>query len=258
MQRLVGSGVELRAGVPDLARQLAAGPLPGSRVLASELTLRMQTAGQAIAVSADDLRVINGTHSGAELAEAEVAVFQDYAANDVRVDMPPIRFTRAALRKFADHAIQGRSVKLDHGRTLVGATFAADVEETTVREVAAHWLRLRWYAVLNDQTSPERRQDVQDCRTGVRRFGSIGMFGGDWQFQEIEGPDGFEYFYDIDDDDSLWLREYSRVDLGAVAGAGDHQFQRSGERVPDFTAGGFVSPRSSTPPTAPQTLCVLS
>ena len=246
---LQAAGVSLSASASALARDTPPAAFSGSRVAPSGLTLAMQAAGRVVEASAEDLAVINDLHSGQALDAADVVVLQDYALSDARIDYPPIRFTGAALAKLAAHAEEGRTVCFNHDTDqVIGATFAAHVEGATVRGIEATWLRLRWYAVLTDQTSAERRQRVQDCRTGVLRYGSVGISGGSWDFVEVEGPNGFEYFYLIDDSDDLRLREYSRCYLGAAHGAGDSK---------------FAAPAPTTPPTqpasggTPKTLCVL-
>ncbi|MEM8599293.1 MAG: hypothetical protein AAGF99_05185 [Bacteroidota bacterium] len=215
------------------------------------LRLSMQAAGAAIEASADDLRTINARHSGVELTTDEVVVLQDYALHNQRLARRSIQFTRGALEKLATRAKEGRTALFDHQADRpLGSVFDADVVEETVRGVEGAWLRLRWYAVLNDETSAERRQLIQDCRSGVLRFGSCGLMGGDWQFQEVEDENGdWDYFWLIDDADNLDLTEYSRVYLGAAQGAGDHKFSERGG-----------APTPPTLPTKPSTaidLCVL-
>lgn len=251
LAQLSEAGVELSAGSREVLLRAAPGThFAGERVAPGGLALAMQASSRSVELTDADLRTINDRHSAQELSKDDVVVFQDYALSDRRITAPPIRFTQAALRKFAAQAVAGRSVCFDHrNNELIGATFDGDVAEATVRDLAAHWLRLRWYAVLNDQTSPERRQRVQDCRTGVLRFGSVGVFGGEWTFQEVEGPDGPEYFYEIDDSPSLGLREYSRVYIGAADGAGDHKFSAASTSA--------RTPAALSPSPKPQVLCVL-
>ncbi|MEM8558369.1 MAG: hypothetical protein AAGG50_11155 [Bacteroidota bacterium] len=198
------------------------------------LRLSMQAAGEAIAPSADDLRTINARHSGVELAADDVVIFQDYALHTQRLARRPLQFTRAALQTLAKRAREGRTVLFDHQADRpLGAVFAADVVDATVRDIETAWLRLRWYAVLNEDTSAERRQLIQDCRSGVLRYGSCAPLGGQWDFQEVEDPDGeWSYFWLIDTADDLNLTEYSRVYLGAAQGAGDHKFSGRGMSAP--------------------------
>ncbi|MEL7364042.1 MAG: hypothetical protein AAFN13_18345, partial [Bacteroidota bacterium] len=215
----------------DTRVSLPSGETPGA------LRLAMQAAAQDIQASDDDLALINERHSGLALTADDVVVFQDYALHNQRLTHRSLQFTRGALNTLAARARDGRSVIRDHmWRDLIGSVFDADVVEATVRGVVAPdggavaWLRLRWYAVLTDDTSPERRSLIQDCRTGVLRFGSVGVIGGSWDFQEIETENGWDYWYLIDDDGSdgqpgsLDLQEYSRTVMGAAQGAGDHKF----------------------------------
>lgn len=255
---LQAGGLQLSAGADALAKQAARGHLSGSHVSSSGLQLAMQAPGAVIELADDDLTVINERHSSQELTAEDLVVFQDYALSNVRANDRPIQFTTAAIEKLAAHATAGRSVLKGHNRdAVIGATFAGDTVEATVRDVEATWLRLRWYGVTTDQTSPERRQRLQDCRTGTLRFGSVGVVGGDWEFVEIEGPDGWDYFYMIDDSDDLTLREYSRCFMGAATGAGDAKFAAGADSgSSDDTA---TPPPSSSPApaTKPQVLCVL-
>ena len=249
--RLAASGVQLRAGASELARSLpASGRFAGERLAPQGVQLAMQSAGAVIAVSDEDVRAINDRHSSQQLAAEDLVVFQDFALSDARIVSPPIRFTRAALDTLAEQAAAGRTVCHQHRHTeVIGTTFAADVVEQEVRGVSAHWLRLRWYAVLTDQTSPERRQRVQDCRTGALRYGSVGVTGGEWDFVEMEGPDGPEFFYLVDTSDTLSLMEYSRCHLGAASGAGDHKFS-AGTPAP-------IAPPAPPVRTSPDLVCVL-
>lgn len=250
LQRLAASGVELRAGAGDLARDLGTGPFLGSRVAPGGVALAMQAPGATVAVQDDDVRAINERHSAEALEAGDLVVFQDYALSSRRVSDRPLQFTTAALEKLAALAAAGRTVCFNHDKDeVIGATFAGDVAEATVRGVEASWLRLRWYGVLTDQTSEGRRQRLLDCRTGTLRFGSVCVVGGEWDFVEVEGPDGPEFFYLIDDDDSLNLYEYSRCYIGASTGAGDHK----------FGPGGVPAPTHPNAPTgaSPPTLCVL-
>lgn len=261
LRALAGAGVQLSAGADVLARQLPAsgaagsGRFAGSRVAPSGLQLALQAPGSVIATADDDVRAINDRHSAQELASSDVVVFQDYALSSARISDRPLQFTTAALRKLAALAEAGRTVCFNHDvNEVIGSTFAGDVAEATVRDVEATWLRLRWYGVLTDQTGPERRQRLQDCRTGALRYGSVHVVGGAWDFVEVEGPEGPEYFYLIDDADDLNLYEYSRCFIGASRGAGDHKFSAHSGR----NAGAKGAP-ASTPKTARKgaDLCVL-
>lgn len=251
-------GLDLRSGAAEAVRQLAPGQaVPASR-LAPEgvrLDFAMQDAGEAIAPGADDLRVINRLHSGLELTEDDVVVFQDYALSTERMNDRPIRISRAALDALAEQYAAGRSVLLDHQWDRpIGSTFAADVVEETVRGVQAEWLRIRWFAVLTDDTSPDRRQLVQDCRTGALRFGSCGLYGGEWVFAELEGGD-FEYVVQPAED--LHGREYSRVYYGANTGAGDHKFTASKDGHPSHGPSRPATTGPAAPPSPPSTRRVV-
>lgn len=244
------AGVQLSSGCREILLRSSASsaPVSGARIAPTGLQLAMQTSAKVIEATDEDLRVINERHSAQELTKDDVVVFQDYACSTARVVRPPIKFTRAYLDRMAEKATEGRTVLHDHREDRhIGTTFQADVVTSTVRGVEAEWLRTRWYAVLNDQTSDERRQLIQDCRTGVLRYTSIRALGGSWTFTELEGPDGPEYFYEIDDAADADLGEVSRVYKGAVSGAGDHKFSAK-ETTP-------LNPSDSPKPS--QVLCVL-
>ena len=197
-----------------------------ARHLKSEqLAVSFQGTGRPAEVTDEDLAVINERHSAITLSAEDIVVFEDYAAND-RLTSKPVRLTKKALEKFAADYTQGRTVQYDHDEDKpVGATFAAQVIEDTLRGVTANWLVTRWYAVTKD-ASELRRQRIQDMQTGVKRYTSVGLTGGSWDFQEVEGPDGGTiYFYEVDDDENARPRlesdELSRVKMGAVYGACD-------------------------------------
>lgn len=248
------AGVALSAS--GRAAALRTGHVGGAAIAPAGLQLAMQGQAETITPSAEDLRVINASHSGRELTADEVVVFQDYAACTARVPRPPIRFTRAYLDRMAEAATEGRTVLFDHrDNDPIGATFAADVVEYTVRGIEAEWLRIRWYAVVNETTSEERRQRVQDCETGVLRYCSIRAMGGSWDFHEAELPDGsYDYFYVVDAADDANLGEHSRVYLGAVPGAGDHKFSFD-DSATEPPSGGAPKPDPTS--STPRVLCVL-
>lgn len=228
-------GVNLRAGgnveidarryTPEQARLLEL------RASGKPVRLRFQPAGQAASPSSEDLQLINERHSSVELTEDDIIVFQDYAVSD-RVANKPIRFTEAALERLAESYTSGRTVLFHHNDEYpVGTTFAAEVAEETVRGVEAKWLKTRWYAVTKN-ASEQRLQDIQDAQTGVMRYASVGIFGGQWEHVETDAEDGehsVRYFL-IDDNpgaprtERLDGREMSRVYLGAMEGAGDSSF----------------------------------
>ena len=241
-----------------LARQATQGRIAGSHVASSGLQLAIQAPGEVVTLSDDDLSVINDRHSAEELTAEDVVVFQDFALSNARVSDRPIQFTTAALEKLATLAEAGRSVCFNHlYGEIIGATFAGDVAEATVRDVEATWMRLRWYGVDNDRTSPERRQRLQDCRTGALRFGSVGVQGGAWEFVEVETADGWDHFFLIDDADDLQLREYSRVFFPASQGAGDAKFSANGSAR---AADGPLSNPTPLPVVeapSPKVICVL-
>ena len=262
LSSLEGAGVALSVVGRD--RMLAAVPhLDGQLVSPAGVQLSMQAGGDRVEATADDLRLINEHHSAQELTADDVVVFQDYACSTARIPFPPIRFTRAYLDRMAELAAQGRSVLFEHDEQQpIGTTFAADVVSATVRGVTADWLRIRWYAVLSDQTSAERRQRVQDCRTGILRYTSIRAMGGTWDFQETEVPDGaggttWDYHYLVDTSESANLGEVSRTFLGASTGAGDHKFSaKAGEISPDSSIQP-APPQTAADGGSPKVLCVL-
>ena len=85
----------------------------------------------------------------------------------------------------------------------IGATFAAEIREDTVRGQKANWLVVRHYVVTKG-ASPERLQHVSDMRFGVLRYTSISFSGGAWEY--VEGPGG-DYFFRVDDSDEATGRD---------------------------------------------------
>ena len=164
-------------------------------------------------------------NSDVDLSADDVAVFEDFAANDQRMDRN-LRLTRGALDRFAKHGREGRSVLLNHDdEKPIGHTVAGRTEDAKVRGQSGRWLVLQWYAVKKG-ASEQRRQRIRDVETGVIRYSSIGAEGGDWTTttKELESGESVS-FAEIrpeqsPTDQSLQLRELSRVHLGAVHGAG--------------------------------------
>lgn len=211
-----------------------------SHIKGDALQVRFNGVGQRVTATADDLRTINERHSQIELTAEDIVVFQDYAANDVRTRRP-LRFTKEYLEAIVASYEEGRTTLLHHRETYpIGATFAARVEKATVRGVEANWLVVRHYAVTRD-ASPERLQHIQDMQTGVLRYTSIEARGGNWQWQEVEGPNGTEYYYEVDASDDAEGGELSRVYLGAMYGAGDSKFSAADDVPPESQNTGKVN-----------------
>jgi hypothetical protein len=216
--------VRLRKGLADLAATPDEDVLAGGSLrLAVESTLRLSAE-----VSDAELRAIN-EHAHVALTKDQVRVFTDYAIHNKRLVTRPLQFTTAALEAMAEQAKAGRSILHNHrtGEPL-GSSFDAEVVRETVRGVEADWVRIKWFGVVSDDTSPERRQRLLDCATGVYRFGSVGVSGGKRKVKDVETPDGWDYWLEIDADDTLLLEEYSRVHMGAAQGAGDMKFTADG------------------------------
>jgi hypothetical protein len=194
-----------------------------SHLKGEQLRVQFQGVGKRVQVTEADVALINERHSQVELTIEDLVVFEDYAANDVRTRRP-LRFTQAYLKAIVPSYEQGRTFLLHHRETFpVGATFAAKVTKATVRGIDANWLVIRSYAVIKG-ASPERLQHIQDMQTGVLRYASIEARGGNWQFMEVELPDGtHDYFYEIDASADAEGGELSRVYLGAMYGAGDNK-----------------------------------
>ena len=202
------------------------------RLKGEQLAVEFQGGGEKVEVTDEDLRIINEQHSQLELSKEDVVVFQDYAAND-NLTRKPLRLTKRALERFAENYREGRTLRLDHDvEKPVGSTFAARVVEDTMRGVTANWLVTRSFAVTKN-ASERRLQRIQDMQTGVKRYTSIGLMGGAWEFREIETEDETIYFYEVDDNpgerDRLEADELSRVDLGAVYGAGDNRAKNTAQ-----------------------------
>ncbi len=192
------------------------------------LAVRFQGQGRRAEVTDEDLAEINANHSSLALRKEDLVVFERYSANDAPM-RSPLKFTRRALEKFAADFAQGRGVHLNHEDDRgFGRTFAAKVEEATLRGVKASWLVIRSYAVTKEATA-ERLQLIADVQNGVLGYDSITFMAGQWTFQEIDGGEGGPslYFFEIDDDPN----EHPRLEaievsvlstLGNVYGAGDN------------------------------------
>lgn len=217
-----------------------------SMATGAALSIQFAGTGQPVRVTSDDLDRIN-QHSRLDLAEADVAVFEDYAAHSLRATKP-VRFTQRALEALAAEYIKGRTVLMHHDqRHPIGATYHADVVQATHNDVEASWLRIKWYGVLKD-ASQKRSQDLMDCRTGVMRYTSIRFDGGNWQYHEDEVSGAYVYWYEIDIDETgvtpLTAIEVSRVGLGAMQGASDALAQSD---TRDDDPSDSLSPADSAP-----------
>jgi hypothetical protein len=174
-----------------------------------------------------DVDAINARHPGLDLGADEIVMFRDYAVSTGPMRRR-LRFTRDAIDRFQSLAEEGRPYCLHHDpERYVGSTLRASVETEDVRGVEADWLVVDWYAITRD-ASEQRRQDLMDCQTGLQ-YTSIRFTGGDWESQELETEDGSEFIMIVDDNppeggqtaiDRLDMMHISRVELGAVKGAG--------------------------------------
>jgi hypothetical protein len=177
--------------------------------------------------SPSDVEAINERHPGLDLAADEIVMFRDYAVSTGPMRRR-LRFTRDALERFRTLSEEGRPYVLHHDpERYVGSTLRASVETADVRGVEADWLVVDWYAITRD-ASEQRRQDLIDVQTGLQ-YTSIRFTGGDWESQELETEDGSEFIMIVDDNapedgqtaiDRLDMMHISRVELGAVKGAG--------------------------------------
>lgn len=174
-------------------------------------------------VTDDQLRAIN-ERNALDLEASEVLMFRDYVASTGPMRGRSLRFTPAAITRFAQLAGEGRPFVLHHdSNRYVGSTLSGSVEQTTVAGVEATWLAVDWYAVTRD-ASAQRRQDLIDIRTGLQ-YTSIRFQGGAWSAGDPDEYEGSQVMV-IDDNpevgatDRLEMPHISRVELGAVVGAG--------------------------------------
>jgi hypothetical protein len=158
--------------------------------------------------------------SSVDLSADEVVVFEDFAASNEQMEKRPMRLTESALRRLKTRYELGRQFRAGHNeRERVGSTFDASVEEASVNGHDALWLRTKSYAVRNEETTPKRRQLIQDMKTGVLQYTSIGAQGGSWDTVELDGEGQglmIEISHDPGAEKPLEATELSRVDLGAV------------------------------------------
>ena len=158
--------------------------------------------------------------SSVDLSADEVVVFEDFAASNEQMEKRPMRLTESALRRLETRYQRGRQFRAGHDeKQRVGATFDAEVTEENVNGHDALWLRTKSYAVRNEATTPRRRQLIQDMKTGVLQYTSIGAQGGRWDTVGLDGEGRdpiIEISHDPDAEKPLEATELSRVDLGAV------------------------------------------
>lgn len=205
----------------------------GSQVPDRVATLREQREGELLFQAGTgtthqptdaELAKINQV-STRDLTKDEVVVFEDLAASNEQMPHRPLRLTKSALKRLRDRYRLGRQFRAMHNEEeRVGATFDASVGEETVNGETAFWLRVKSYAVLNEDTTPERRQLIQDMQTGVLGHTSIHATGGTWDTVELGEDADRPFIIEIKDNpdadaDRLEAKELSRVDLGAVGDA---------------------------------------
>jgi len=180
---------------------------------------------EQLQASAEDVQQINERH-GLDLSSGEVELFRDFAASTGPMRGKRLRFTTAALERFVNVFQTGRPYVLHHNPDrFVGSTLRAQiVEDTEVRGFSGDWLAVDWFAVLRDATD-RRRQDLMDVRTGLQ-YTSIRFTGGDWEMISEEVGEDETRFMLVDDNpdgdsfERLDAKHVSRVELGAVKGAG--------------------------------------
>ena len=180
---------------------------------------------EQLQASAEDVQQINERH-GLDLGSGEVELFRDFAASTGPMRGKRLRFTTAALERFVNVFQTGRPYVLHHNPDrFVGSTLRAQiVEDTEVRGFSGDWLAVDWFAVLRDATD-RRRQDLMDVRTGLQ-YTSIRFTGGDWEMISEEVGEDETRFMLVDDNpdgdsfERLDAKHVSRVELGAVKGAG--------------------------------------
>jgi hypothetical protein len=172
-------------------------------------------------VKESDVETIN-RHSRVKLQNDEIDVFDEFAAHDGHAMRVPLKFTRKALKRFAESFVEGRTVLFNHDPSKpIGRTFDASVRKQTVRGVEAGWLSVRWYAP-NGELTADRQQILNDIKTGVLTYDSIEVTGGEWTL--VEDDERNTFYFEIEDNEKSYPRldagELSKVYLGAVIGAG--------------------------------------
>lgn len=180
--------------------------------------------GQSHQPTQEELEQINEL-SSVQLGADEVVVFEDLAASTEPMPNRPMRLTKSALQRLASRYRDGRQFVVQHDVTeRVGSTFDASVSRETVGGTEADWLRVKSFAVVNEETTDERRQTIQDMKTGVLRHTSVSLDGGEWETVELETDAGERTLIEIRDNPDasgqrLEAEELSRVHLGAVENA---------------------------------------
>jgi len=180
--------------------------------------------GQSHQPTQEELEQINKL-SSVQLGADEVVVFEDLAASTEPMPNRPMRLTKSALQRLASRYRDGRQFVVQHDVTeRVGSTFDASVSRESVDGTEADWLRVKSFAVVNEETTDERRQTIQDMKTGVLRHTSVSLDGGEWETVELETDAGERTLIEIRDNPDasgqrLEAEELSRVHLGAVENA---------------------------------------
>lgn len=180
--------------------------------------------GQSHQPTQAELEQINEI-SSVQLGADEVVVFEDLAASTEPMPNRPMRLDVSALSRLAERYRQGRQFVVQHDvNERVGSTFDASVARETVGGTETDWLKVKSFAVVNEETTDERRQTIQDMKTGVLRHTSVSIDGGEWETVELETDNGERTLIEIRDNPDatgqrLEAEELSRVHLGAVEDA---------------------------------------
>lgn len=180
--------------------------------------------GESHQPSSRELEQINQI-SSVDLDADEVVVFEDLAASTEPMPNRPMRLDVSALSRLAERYKMGRQFVVQHDvNERVGSTFDASVSRETVNGTEGDWLRVKSFAVVNEETTDERRQTIQDMKTGVLRHTSVSIDGGEWETVELETDNGERTLIEIRDNPDatgqrLEAEELSRVHLGAVEDA---------------------------------------
>lgn len=182
-----------------------------------------------------ELDLINSRHAETPLELDDLYIYQRMPVNNVMSRTIGIKFTDAALDKFALDAQAGRARLRSHNRSdIVGRVFDAEVVTDTVRGIEGKWLRTTEYIPKRTLSGePMNAELLTQVGAGVYSSDSIGFNpGSKIEFKDLEvGGKMYSVIlidYDAGEQAPLELREISFVHLGEIKGAGSRKALHDG------------------------------
>lgn len=177
-----------------------------------------------------ELDLINSRHAETPLELDDLYIYQRMPVNNVMSRTIGIKFTDAALDKFALDAQAGRARLRSHDRTdIVGRVFDAKVVSETVRGIEGKWLQTTEYIPKRTLSGESMNAELlTQVGAGVYSSDSIGFIpGSKIEFKDMEvGGKMYSVIlidYDAGEQAPLEMREISFVHLGEIKGAGSRK-----------------------------------